>query len=355
MQGIGIGVSDFKALRLKDCYFIDKSLFIKHIIDNSSKVTLITRPRRFGKTLNMSMLRYYLDCRKKYTDELFDGLKIMEQGEFYTSKQKAYPVIYMTFKDVRGRNFENMMLMFQTQLHELFIEYIDLLQSEKLISDWGVDAESEQAQALRALLSNPQMAGRILTLVNKEEKQQYNLTQAIEAQSRKSLEYEEKERICGNRNSYFKTDEEKQELERVIQKLTGVDISYVENKITESRSVELEIFETQMRREFARVNNVSLSEVGHVYVDGEMIDLDDTRVKDMGFYTEFYGEPIRIEMNNNDELDMYDLYKPNKNIEESKKELLKGIKIIKKYMQKGIKGSNELTDKELEELKGKSI
>ena len=66
-----------------------------------------------------------------------------------------------------------------------------LLQSEKLISDWGVDAESEQAQALRALLSNPQMAGRILTLVNKEEKQQYNLTQAIEAQSRKSLEYEE--------------------------------------------------------------------------------------------------------------------------------------------------------------------
>lgn len=65
MQGIGIGISDFKMLRLKDNYFIDKSLFIKDIIDNKSGVALITRPRRFGKTLNMSMLRYYLDCTKK--------------------------------------------------------------------------------------------------------------------------------------------------------------------------------------------------------------------------------------------------------------------------------------------------
>ena len=65
MQGIGIGESDFKMLRRKDLYFIDKSLYIKHIIDDSSKVTLITRPRRFGKTLNMSMLRYYFDCNVK--------------------------------------------------------------------------------------------------------------------------------------------------------------------------------------------------------------------------------------------------------------------------------------------------
>ena len=56
MQGIGIGVSDFKALRLRDNYFIDKTLYIKDIIDNGSSVILITRPRRFGKTLNMSML-----------------------------------------------------------------------------------------------------------------------------------------------------------------------------------------------------------------------------------------------------------------------------------------------------------
>ncbi len=65
MQGIAIGESDFRALRIKDNYFIDKSLYIKDIIDNQSKVLLITRPRRFGKTLNMSMLRYYFDCTKK--------------------------------------------------------------------------------------------------------------------------------------------------------------------------------------------------------------------------------------------------------------------------------------------------
>ena len=93
MKGIGIGVSDFKMLRVRDNYFVDKSLFIKDIVDNQSNVILITRPRRFGKTLNMSMLRYFLDCNKKDTVKLFEGLKIMEQGEGYTSKLGAYPCI----------------------------------------------------------------------------------------------------------------------------------------------------------------------------------------------------------------------------------------------------------------------
>ena len=75
MQGIGIGISDFKMLRLRDNYFIDKSLFIKDVIDNQSGVALITRPRRFGKTLNMSMLRYYFDCIKKDSKELFKRIK----------------------------------------------------------------------------------------------------------------------------------------------------------------------------------------------------------------------------------------------------------------------------------------
>lgn len=64
-NGIGIGDSDFKSIRVKDYYYIDKTMYIKDIIDNSSKVILVTRPRRFGKTLNMSMLRYYFDCRQK--------------------------------------------------------------------------------------------------------------------------------------------------------------------------------------------------------------------------------------------------------------------------------------------------
>ena len=110
MKGIGIGESDFKWLMINDNYFIDKTLFIKDIIDNASKVVLITRPRRFGKTLNMSMLRYFLDCNKKDTKDLFKGLKIMEQGEKYTSKLGAYPCIYLTFKDVSDTNYQNMLL-----------------------------------------------------------------------------------------------------------------------------------------------------------------------------------------------------------------------------------------------------
>ena len=58
-EGVGIGESDFKMLRMQNCYFIDKSMYIKDIIDNDSKVVLVTRPRRFGKTLNMSMLKYF--------------------------------------------------------------------------------------------------------------------------------------------------------------------------------------------------------------------------------------------------------------------------------------------------------
>ena len=64
-KGIGIGQSDFKALRIKENYYIDKTMYIKDIIDNQSNVILVTRPRRFGKTLNMSMLKYYFDCTQK--------------------------------------------------------------------------------------------------------------------------------------------------------------------------------------------------------------------------------------------------------------------------------------------------
>ena len=135
MKGIGIGESDFKWLMINDNYFIDKTLFIKDIIDNASKVVLITRPRRFGKTLNMSMLRYFLDCNKKDTKDLFKGLKIMEQGEKYTSKLGAYPCIYLTFKDVSDSKYENMLLDMKTVVLEAYREHRYLLESEKLYDD----------------------------------------------------------------------------------------------------------------------------------------------------------------------------------------------------------------------------
>lgn len=132
MTGIGIGISDFKMLRKRDNYYIDKTMYIKDIIDNQSGVILVTRPRRFGKTLNMSMLRYYFDCSKKDNRELFEGLKIMEQDEKYTSKLGYYPVIYITLKDVQDRNYENMILNMKTAILDMYQEHMYLLDSDKI-------------------------------------------------------------------------------------------------------------------------------------------------------------------------------------------------------------------------------
>ena len=160
MQGIGIGVSDFKILRVKENYFIDKSLFIKHVLDNQSAIALITRPRRFGKTLNMSMLRHFLDCNQKDSRKLFEGLKIMEQGETYTEKLGAYPCIYLTMKDVQGDNLEEMLYFFQTQLIELFMEHLQLLKSEKIL-----DIEKEKFNTILNLKANkPQLQEAIKLL-----------------------------------------------------------------------------------------------------------------------------------------------------------------------------------------------
>ena len=132
MYGIGIGESDFRGLRIRKNYYIDKSMYIKDIIDNKSRVILVTRPRRFGKTLNMSMLKYYFDCTKKDSKELFDGLKIMEQEEKYTSKLGYYPCIYITLKDVNEDTYEKMILNMKTAMLNTYKEHMYLLDSDKI-------------------------------------------------------------------------------------------------------------------------------------------------------------------------------------------------------------------------------
>lgn len=129
-KGIGIGVSDFKMLRIRNNYYIDKTMYIKDIIDNQSSVILVTRPRRFGKTLNMSMLKYYFDCRQKDSKELFNGLKIMKQDEKYKEKLGKYPVIYLTLKDAGLMTYEMMIMQLKTIMMELFYEHKEMLEGE---------------------------------------------------------------------------------------------------------------------------------------------------------------------------------------------------------------------------------
>lgn len=132
MKGIGIGESDFKSLIIKDNYYIDKTLYIKDIIDNQSKVILVTRPRRFGKTLNMSMLKYYFDIKQKDNISLFKNLKIMSQDEYYTSKLGAYPVIYVSLKDAGLMNYDYMIMQMKTIMMDMFYEHKYILESNKI-------------------------------------------------------------------------------------------------------------------------------------------------------------------------------------------------------------------------------
>lgn len=101
---IAIGEQDFGSIIEKKCFYIDKSGFIKEWWENESTVTLITRPRRFGKTLTMSMLDYFFSLNHAGRADLFQGLKIWEE-EKYQKLQGKYPVIFLSFANVKGTDF----------------------------------------------------------------------------------------------------------------------------------------------------------------------------------------------------------------------------------------------------------
>ncbi len=133
-----IGYDNFREIIDQQLTFVDKSLFIKDFIDdNGTKVALITRPRRFGKTLNLSMLHHFFaaEVHGKPTNGLFKGLKIMEQGDLYAQHQGKYPVVSLSFKDVKDSdpnlNYANL----KNLLARVFGEYQFLLDSPQVPSD----------------------------------------------------------------------------------------------------------------------------------------------------------------------------------------------------------------------------
>ena len=129
---IQVGTSDFKELIEGNHYFVDKSLLIKEFIENTAKVILTPRPRRFGKTLNMSMLRYFFNIEKREDNKaLFNGLKIEKEKEIM-KQQGEYPVIFMSFKNQKHLNFKNLEEGITLLFSDLYREYDYLLESEKL-------------------------------------------------------------------------------------------------------------------------------------------------------------------------------------------------------------------------------
>lgn len=101
----GIGIQDFGKLMQRNCFYVDKTSFIKKWWENGDDVTLIARPRRFGKTLMMSTLDYFFSTEHKSDGNLFERLSIWEE-EKYRKLQGNYPVIYLSFASLKANNFE---------------------------------------------------------------------------------------------------------------------------------------------------------------------------------------------------------------------------------------------------------
>ena len=126
MKRIGIGVSDFKKIIEEDFYYFDKTSFIEKAIQDGAEVKLFTRPRRFGKTLNMSMLKYFFDIKgAEENRKLFKGLYIEKKESF--KEQGQYPVIFLSLKDLKARTWKEMERKIIITLSDFFSEYEYLL------------------------------------------------------------------------------------------------------------------------------------------------------------------------------------------------------------------------------------
>ena len=116
---IAIGVQDFESLRTEDAFYIDKTAFIREWWDNKDAVTLITRPRRFGKTLNLSMLNCFFSDKYAGRDDLFQGLNIWQEQRFQ-DLQGRFPVIFLTFAGIKGTTYKSMLIQIKKQIVSTF-------------------------------------------------------------------------------------------------------------------------------------------------------------------------------------------------------------------------------------------
>lgn len=132
-----IGVENFEDMIKTGYYFVDKTLFIKELLDLQGKVNLFIRPRRFGKTFNLSMLRYFFEDtgheeKNNRNKELFHGLKIMEAGGEYTGQMGKYPVINLTLKSAKQGTFESAYYKIREEVAAEFSRHKEVLKSDRL-------------------------------------------------------------------------------------------------------------------------------------------------------------------------------------------------------------------------------
>lgn len=156
-----IGVEDFKRLVDNEYYFIDKTLMIKELLENKETVNLFTRPRRFGKTLNMSMLQRFFEATEQSNAYLFDGLKIAAYPE-YMAYQGQYPVISISLKSMKRASYQ-----------EAYFEYVKLLSDEFerheiiLQSDAVSEEDKLEFQKIKKRIAEPKEYNSAVKLLSK--------------------------------------------------------------------------------------------------------------------------------------------------------------------------------------------
>lgn len=158
MKGLNIpvGVSDFEKIRSNGYYYIDKSGLIGELLRAGAEVTLITRPRRFGKTLGMSMLEKFFDIRKD-SRELFEGLEISERQDLCSKWMNQWPTVFLSLKSVDGLNFEGayQQLVYEISLlyqkHDYLLESTALSEQDKFLFKQLRNRQSEKTDVMRSL------------------------------------------------------------------------------------------------------------------------------------------------------------------------------------------------------------
>ena len=158
-KAVPVGIEDFERIINEDYYYVDKTMLIEELLINRAPVTLFTRPRRFGKTLNMSMLRYFFDVKdKEKNKKLFENLKIYDSE--YMSEQGKYPVIFVSLKDLKEDTWEECLESIKDIMYKIFNEYsflrekLNIVEKRQFDKIWEITGNERNFKTSLLDLSN---------------------------------------------------------------------------------------------------------------------------------------------------------------------------------------------------------